>query len=172
LKQIGLAYREWAGDNGDKFPMEISVTNGGTAELFSRGSQFQNLVFLNYLAMSNELSTPRILHCPDDTNRVVATNFGVSFNNLSISYFLGLDASSKNPQTFLSGDDNFEVGGVPIKSGLMEFSTNASIAWTAARHHFSGNILLADGSVQTITSADLQRAFHQTGTTTNRLVIP
>jgi competence protein ComGC len=33
LKQIGLAYRIWAGDNNDKYPMEISVTNGGTLEL-------------------------------------------------------------------------------------------------------------------------------------------
>jgi prepilin-type N-terminal cleavage/methylation domain-containing protein len=29
LHQIGLAYRSWAGDNNDKFPMEVSVTNGG-----------------------------------------------------------------------------------------------------------------------------------------------
>jgi hypothetical protein len=33
LKQIGLAYRLWAEDNGGKFPMEISVTNGGTMGL-------------------------------------------------------------------------------------------------------------------------------------------
>ena len=56
LKQIGLSYRIWAGDNGDKFPMEVSVTNGGTMELFRGESQFQNLPFLNYLAMPNELS--------------------------------------------------------------------------------------------------------------------
>src|SRR5580700_8432335 len=32
LKQLGLAYRIWAGDHGG-LPMEISVTNGGTMEL-------------------------------------------------------------------------------------------------------------------------------------------
>jgi type II secretory pathway pseudopilin PulG len=33
LKQVGLAYRIWEGDNGDKYPMQTSVTNGGTMEL-------------------------------------------------------------------------------------------------------------------------------------------
>jgi len=59
-----------------------------------------------------------------------------------------LDASTNYPQAFLSGDDNFEIGGVPVKSGLLQFSTNTTIAWTGARHEFAGNIGLADGSVQ------------------------
>src|SRR5208283_5763737 len=33
LREIGMAYRIWAGDNGDKFPMQVSVANGGTMEL-------------------------------------------------------------------------------------------------------------------------------------------
>ena len=32
LKQIGLSYRLWEGDNGDKYPMSVSVTNGGTMD--------------------------------------------------------------------------------------------------------------------------------------------
>ncbi|HEX4349181.1 MAG TPA: type II secretion system protein, partial [Verrucomicrobiae bacterium] len=28
LKQAGLAYRIWEGDNGDIYPMRVSVTNG------------------------------------------------------------------------------------------------------------------------------------------------
>ncbi len=31
LKQIGLAYRIWAGDNNDKYPMQTSITKNGTA---------------------------------------------------------------------------------------------------------------------------------------------
>ena len=172
LKQIGLAYRLWAGDNGDKFPMEVSVTNGGTMELFRGYSQFQNLPFLNYLAMPNELSTPKVLHCPADTNHVAALNFTNSFNNSNISYFVGLDANTKNPQSLLSGDDNFAISGTPVKSGLLEISSNAPIVWTAARHNRSGNIGLADGSVQQLTSDGLQKAIQQTGLATNRLAIP
>ncbi len=148
LKQIGLAYRLWADDNGGKYPTEISVTNGGTMEFFSSTSRFQNLVFLNYLVMSNELSVPKILHCPADTNNFSAANFSAGFNNQNVSYFVGLDASTNFPQAFLSGDDNFEIGGVPVKSGLLEFSTNTPISWTTARHNRVGNIVLDDGSVQ------------------------
>jgi hypothetical protein len=32
LKEVTLGYIIWAGDNNDKFPMQISVTNGGTME--------------------------------------------------------------------------------------------------------------------------------------------
>ena len=32
LKQVGLAYTIWAEDNGGKYPMQLSETNGGTME--------------------------------------------------------------------------------------------------------------------------------------------
>ena len=38
LKQVGLAYRIWEGDNGDIYPMGISVTNGGAMELVQTGN--------------------------------------------------------------------------------------------------------------------------------------
>ncbi len=34
LKQISLAYRIWAGDNNDKYPMAVSTNQGGSMELF------------------------------------------------------------------------------------------------------------------------------------------
>ena len=172
LKQIGLAYQIWAGDNGGKFPMEVSVTNGGTLELFRGESQFQNLPFLNYLAMPNELSTPKVLHCPADTNHVSALNFTNGFSNSSISYFVGLDANIKSPQTILSGDDNFAIGGVPVKYGKLELSTNSPVAWTGSRHKFAGNIGFADGSVQSVNNSGLTNYLQQTGLVTNRLALP
>jgi type II secretory pathway pseudopilin PulG len=167
LKQIGLAYRIWAGDQTDKFPMEVSVTNGGTMGLADGRN-----AWINYFVMSNELSTPKILRCPADTNGFAATNFSVPFNNHNISYFVGLDASDEYPQRFLSGDDNFEISSVPVKSGLLELSTNTPIAWTAVRHKFVGNIGLADGSVQQVTTDGLQEQVQQTGLANNRLAIP
>src|SRR5205814_520043 len=47
LKQIGLAYRVWAGDNNDKYPPSVSITNGGTLEL-GAGTN----AFLSFRAMS------------------------------------------------------------------------------------------------------------------------
>lgn len=167
LKQVGLAYRIWAGDNNDKYPMAVSITNGGTMELISTGT-----AWINFGVMSNELGSPKILHCPEDTSRTFATNFTTDLNNSKISYFVGLDADPAQPQMILSGDDNFAIGGVPIKSGLLELSTNAPIAWTAARHKLTGNLALADGSVQSATINGLKQALQSTGVATNRLAIP
>jgi prepilin-type processing-associated H-X9-DG protein len=167
LKMIGLGYRVWAQDHNDKYPMEVSVTNGGAMEFVNNGN-----VVTVFQIMSNELGTPKVLICPYDSERTCATNFSTDFTSKNISYFVGLDANQTHPQTLLSGDDNFEIGGVPVKPGLLKLSTNTPISWTAARHKFAGNILLADGSVQTVTVQGLQKLLQQTGLATNRLAIP
>jgi hypothetical protein len=166
LKEIDVADRIWL-DGPPDYPTQVSITNGGTMELAEKG-----IAYVNFQVLSNELITPKILICPADTSRIAATNFTTDFNNTKISYFVGLDAAEEYSQRIISGDDNFEIGGVPVKSGLLELSTNTPIAWTAARHKFVGNIGLADGSVQQVTTDGLQEQLHQTGLATNRLAIP
>ncbi len=122
--------------------------------------------------MSNELVTSKILICPEDKTRFYATNFTTDFNNSKVSYFVSLDASDDQPVMFLSGDENFAIGGVPAKSGLLELSTNIAITWTEVRHKNIGNIGLADGSVRQITTTNLQLAVRQSGIATNRLALP
>jgi competence protein ComGC len=167
LKQIGLAYRVWASDNNGKFPMQVSVTNGGTMGL-NNGRN----AWLNFLVMSNYLSTPKILWCPADKDHVLATNWGSGFSAANTSYFVGLDADTIHPKMLLSGDDNFAIGDVPVKPGLLELSANAPIAWTAKRHLNAGNLGLADGSVQEDSNSSLTNLLGQTGVATNRLAIP
>jgi prepilin-type processing-associated H-X9-DG protein len=128
--------------------------------------------------MSNELSTPKLLVCPGDafspgdTSRVCATDFS-GLSNSNISYFVGVDVTNDlNPQMIISGDCNFEIGGVPVKSGLRSFWTNDPVTWSAARHVGRGNIGLADGSVQSTISTTLQNYLQQTGLATNRFAIP
>src|ERR1035437_9232661 len=58
LKQIALAFYTWAVDNGDKFPMQLSVTNGGTMELIASGN-----AFVHFQIMSNELTTTKSFVC-------------------------------------------------------------------------------------------------------------
>ena len=166
-KEIAASFRAWANDHNDKYPMQVSVTNGGTMELANGGN-----AWINFFVMSNKLSSPKILICPADTDKIAATNFATDFNNSKISYFVGLDADDANPQMFLSGDDNFALDNVPIKSGLLQLSTNAPISWTAARHTFSGQILFTDGSVEQTTISLLRQKLQQTGIATNRLAIP
>jgi prepilin-type N-terminal cleavage/methylation domain-containing protein/prepilin-type processing-associated H-X9-DG protein len=170
LKQDGLAFRIWEGDNGDKYPMQVSVTNGGAMELAVAGN-----VSAIFRVMSNELSTPKVLVCPEDTGRHYATNFMADLNHQTISYFVGLDAGDKYPQMILSGDDNLEVNGVRVRPGVLNLSTNTTVGWTKERigkFHGLGNIGFADGSVLSTTVPTLTSALVNTGTATNRLVIP
>jgi prepilin-type N-terminal cleavage/methylation domain-containing protein/prepilin-type processing-associated H-X9-DG protein len=180
LKQIGLSFRIWEGDNFDKYPMQVSVTNGGAMELAVAGN-----VAPIFQVMSNELATPKVLLCPADTNRIAVTDFAGGFNNSHISYFVGLDAEDKYPQMIISGDDNLEVNGVRVRPGILNLPPNTSVEWTEnERHglpqHWSiwnqhlriGNIGFVDGSVQITTVSPLQSAPVNTGTATNRLVIP
>jgi competence protein ComGC len=174
LKQIGLAFRLWEGDNGDKYPMAVSVTNGGAMELAATGN-----VAACFQVMSNELSTPKILLCPEDTRRTYATNFSTGFSDTNISYFLSPDAVETYPQMILDGDDNLLVNGKPVQPGILTLWTNQTIAWTKDRHHGVGNIGLADGSVMRVTGEGFQRANREAinsalapGSATNRWLIP
>jgi prepilin-type processing-associated H-X9-DG protein len=167
LKQVGIAFRLWEGDNNGKYPMVVSVTNGGAMELIATGN-----VAACFQVMSNEVNTPKILLCPEDTRRVYATNFSTGFGNTNISYFVGLDAVESKPQMILVGDDNLTVGGVRVQPGILNFRTNATVGWTKERHQGNGNTGLADGSVQQLTQDGLRQAFQQTGIATNRLAIP
>jgi hypothetical protein len=174
LKQIGIAFRLWEGDNNDKYPMSVSVTNGGAMELVATGN-----VAACFQVMSNELSTPIILHCPEDTRRTYATNFSTGFSSANISYFLNPSAVETYPQMIMSGDDNLLVDGKPVQPGILNLRPGTTIAWTKDRHHGVGNIGMADGSAMQVTSEGFQRANREVingalapGSATNRLLIP
>ncbi len=70
LKQIVLSFRLFTMDNADRFPMQVPVLEGGTWELVYSGR-----VYPHFLAMSNELGTPKILLCPQDKQKKFATNW-------------------------------------------------------------------------------------------------
>jgi len=167
LKQVGLGFRIWAGDNGDRFPVQLSVTNGGTMELVPGGAAFPH-----FQVLSNELNTPKVLVCPEDRGRRPATTFVTGFDDSHLSYFVGLDAQDGQPQAFLSGDSNLEVDGKPVRPGLLVLATNSAAGWTAARHAYGGNVAFADGSVQAFNSAGLRAALARTSAATNRLAVP
>jgi len=128
--------------------------------------------------MSNELSTPKILHCPNDNQRTNAVSFSQGFSDANISYFFSLDAVETYPNMILDGDDNLAMDGARVKPGILNLWPNSTIEWTKERHHFNGNIGLADGSVMQVTIAGLNRAIADstngvpTNNTPNRWVIP
>jgi prepilin-type N-terminal cleavage/methylation domain-containing protein len=166
LKQSGLAFRIWAGDNGDKYPMEVSIHTNGTKE-FDTGAD----TFRHFQVMSNELSTPKILICPSDT-RIAANNF-VRLKNQNVSYFVGLDANDNDPQRFLAGDRNITGENEP-ENGILKLTPGGTAGWTSAIHANSGNVGLTDGSVQQLSNSGLRQALKQSGNATNvwRISLP
>lgn len=165
LKQVGLAYRTWAGDYSDKYPMSISTNKEGTME-WGAGSN----MFRHYQRMSNELNNPKILICPAD-NRKRANDFA-HINNQNLSYSVGLDADETFPAMPISGDRNLITNGKAAGPGLAIIGTNDVMSFSKAIHNVCGNVGLADGSVQQVTGSGLQQLFQKSGTNVNRLAIP
>lgn len=161
LRQINLAFRIWEGDNGNQYPMAVSVTNGGAMELIDAGDVAGCL----RIGMSNEMNTAKILVCPNDSGRTFTTKWD-DLNNSHISYFLSADAKEDYPQMVLDGDDNLATNGVRARSGLLNVSSNSPVSWFGSRHGGCGYLGLADGSV------DLRQGFQGAGLPTNRIVVP
>lgn len=156
LKQIGLAFRMWSNDNGEKFPWQVPVAAGGSLA----GTTIEH-----YRTASNELTTPKILACGSDGSRTKATAFdnkGIYFNlSTHLSYFVGLDADEVKPQTILSGDRNLTKGNAaaPGANATSSFTTNPDTEgnWDSAIHVNNGNLGLADGSAAQLSRLALQK---------------
>jgi hypothetical protein len=71
LKQIGLAMRIWSLDNQDAYPP-------------------------NFLVMSNELNTPKILVCPKDTAHQIAESWS-SFGSANFTYEYLIPSEGEKP---------------------------------------------------------------------------
>lgn len=165
VKQIGLAFRVWEGDHNDKYPMELSETNGGTMEFTCGPNEYRH-----FQVMSNELSTPKVLICPIDKERSVAMNFD-HLSNSNLSFFVQIAVNDSNPNMILAGDRNI-TNGSPIQNGVLKLTTNDLAGWTKALHNNCGNVAFADGSVQEVDAAGLRKLIAGTGIETNLVQMP
>ncbi len=180
LKQIGLALHDWNGDRGGLNPMSMSVTNEDHTGLYpmsvsvTNGGAMESVLGGNpvpvFQVMSNEFGSPKFLVCPADETCTYATNFMLTRKN--VSYFINPDAIDGSPQDILSGDDNFEFNHVAAHSGLWGVSSNTPIGWSADRHKFAGNLLVADGSVLVFNNPSLTNWLASTNFTPMRVAIP
>jgi len=160
LKEVGLAFRVWEGDNGDQYPMSVPTSNGGAQSMVNSATTTTTLTggsfIYAFLVMSNELSTPKILLCTSDTTHTVAaTNFApqisAGFTGLSsspvtsisvngaytpvqfVSYFLCGDAAEPYPQMILTGDRNIgTTGGNVSGAAALKINGTNSISYTAS----------------------------------------
>src|ERR1700722_5679222 len=167
LKQIGIAYRTWEGDYGDKYPQEL-IASGSTN--FPLGSDPTGYILNHplptntaigvsipygyayqcYQVMSNELNNPKVVLCPQDGRptasipsdfiNVPPSNTAV-FNNGTVSYFVGADADESRPKMLLGGDRNLLMNRMEVVTGLAVYGTKTPMGWSAKMHNGKGNIL-------------------------------
>jgi type II secretory pathway pseudopilin PulG len=141
LKQVGLSFRLWSGDHGDRFPQ--SLAGGGALDAPSQAmptpipangnSAASPYTWQTYQVMSNELSSPKIVVCPAD-ERIPAQNFisdtantlRAFTNNLDCSYFFGKDADETQPAMFLVGDRHVATQQSPTAYGVSPSGANAT----------------------------------------------
>ncbi len=204
LKQVGLAFRIWSGDNSDKYPQALTYSSGGANEYVGHGTAAANTLNpgMVFIVMSNELSTAKIIYCPSDNLHTAGNGYGTNFVDAlgqtilapgtkqgagsltKISYFVNGDALEADPQMILSGDLNIGTVGAtattPASYALgntaastrssqtsFAFNNNAnSMSWDSNFHSKSGNIGLADGSVQSVTVSGLHTALLNSTNTT------
>jgi type II secretory pathway pseudopilin PulG len=162
LKEIGTAYRLWAGDHGDLVPSQQTVKKGGWGDFLTNADQGA-LCWTNYAIMQNELGqSAKLLICPSDERRP-AKDFKTDFkDNTHLSYFAGVNANDIYPQSIQGGDRNLgplkpdpDYGFSP-KSGKgndVIIPIPGPVSWSLKMHSLGnpagfGCILLGDGSVQ------------------------
>jgi len=203
LRQIGVAFRLFATDNGDRFPMSVSTNDGGSSELMpgGRNAAAAANTYVAFQVLSNELATPKIIVCPADSGRTIATNFTTAFpkfpppansvGNKFLSYFLGVDADESRPQMMLAGDRNItnNMGGANNvifndtkdafarlggKAGTVEQGPTdpKGCGWSKDMHQSAGNVVLSDGSVQQVTGPRLREQCRNSGDDDNYVSVP
>ncbi|HMJ90771.1 MAG TPA: prepilin-type N-terminal cleavage/methylation domain-containing protein [Candidatus Acidoferrum sp.] len=174
LKQMALSIILWVNDNEKSaVPWRVPIGEGGTYENPKPGN-----AYAEYLVLSNELSTPKILVCPSDrfTGLRIASSFGEldqnGFRANSVSYAIGMDAGyysslgqvawDQSQQHILFLDYNFNFNSPPggCSAGLNQVGRiNPTLAtkWTNAVHGAeAGQVAIADGSAHQTTSVALQ----------------
>lgn len=155
-KQVSLAHKVFANERTnpatllENFTMQLSTNFGGTMEWGGSGN-----VAVHYQNMSNELGSAKILVCPDDHGRIMRSDFSTPISNSNVSYAVGLDADELQPNMILASD-NHMTSSLPRKGAIIELSASNTVAWSKKLHGGAGNIALADGSVQQVTTAGLQ----------------
>jgi prepilin-type N-terminal cleavage/methylation domain-containing protein len=141
------------------------------------------MVMSNQLSSSKLLNCPADATHVAATNwgyqNVLNINYGGTGNlpaetqRGSVSYFVGADATEADPQSIISGDGNIGNAGNNAAAGASSYwassttitrqisstaiGPNTYWGWTVNDlHQKTGNLLIADGSVQSLTESGLQ----------------
>ena len=164
LKQTALGCRLFSNDHDSKFPWMLLPQDDGSADPANQEA------YQHFLTMTNELNTPKVLVCPSDKDKKVASRWDAAdFGNGNVSYFVGYETQEKLPQSILSGDRNI----TPVATGVCMVlspvwvalglaadqavggAINVNSRWTKDMHVDSGDLAFSDGSARQFTSPGL-----------------
>jgi prepilin-type N-terminal cleavage/methylation domain-containing protein len=170
-KQIGLSFTMWADDHQDKYPSVVDISEGGSKTLTGTWEHFTT--------MSNELGTPKLLHCPSDSEKLLATDFSNgpqglrTLKNKAVSYAIGTSAGPDKPAMHLAGDRNLigldgqSCGPAAINGVITQLTPASNPRWDNTMHVNAGNMILADGSAHQFSQAALTNQMANTGDSRN-----
>ena len=104
LRQVGLAFKVWALEHNDHFPFNVSTNAGGTLELCAMGRDgYDTNAIAHFRVIANELGTPSLLVCPNDSNKRPAADFSnLQPENITYQLRTGTNVDSENPQEVLA----------------------------------------------------------------------
>jgi prepilin-type N-terminal cleavage/methylation domain-containing protein len=187
LKQVGIAYRTWEGDYGDKYPQEVAAAGNTQFPLTTSPSanyilnwtwpvltapgQSQTFAYAYqvYQVMSNELNNPKICLCPSDGRPTggIPSDFvnvvgALTFENSTCSYFVGVQCDETFPAMILSGDRGItqSTAGTGPNSTTYGYSPDPA---TASPSFYEVSIPGTLSSAQTTLYAWTQKMHNQAG---------
>jgi len=173
LKQVGLSFRMYANDNNAKFPWSVRAPFGPAAATGPISYKTPGTLVDIFRSISNEITTPKPLVCPSDVKTkaihfdpsITAGYFGQTGANDNLSYGVGVTAAEDRPQVILTSDVNL-LGGdtsdvTSAGSTAMAFkgrpgSATIKAFWDTFIHNTTGNVGLADGSVQSTSNTQIR----------------
>ncbi len=162
LGRVGVAFSGYANEHGGSFPMALSTNAGGTREYADVGRD----AYKHFQVFSNVMVLCEFLVCPQDS-RTVAINWA-SMSNSNVSYFVGIDANSRRPDSILAGDRNVTTS----SSSVVRLESCQSWIETIGLHGSNGYVLFADGHAEKLSSAGLSNVIERAGSLTNRVAVP
>lgn len=146
LRQIGIGLTVFADAHQGRYPWQVPVFEGGSAERNLQG-MIHGGTFLRssaaFQAASNELSHTRIVSCPG-----TSTRWAPSWNQLRpahVNYAVNLRSEPGRTDSVLAVDDNLSIPPVPASQARR--ATNDVVSWTPERHADRGTALFADAHV-------------------------
>jgi hypothetical protein len=168
LRQIGNAVLLFSNNHGDQPPWLTPVEQGGT---FPLPSGKNATAWTEFIALTNELSSPAVLACPTDQESQVAWHWGNTAGGFinsglranAVSYFLSFHGQMELGRSVVTGDRDFRPT-APSPNSCSRGAINTArltsgdpqIEWTNAVHVGAGHLLFMDGTVEYMNSARLR----------------